>query len=104
MNVAKAKFTGKNYKTNEDTWQNLGTRDQRDHELIREYLNDSPEEFENERWKLRMNNSETMGSGESNWKDSWIAPDGKKRIVTIKNNYEDVMKLEPWIFKRMDKI
>ena len=26
-----------------------------------------------------------------------------KRILTIENNYEGGMKLEPWIFKRMDQ-
>ena len=63
---------------NEDTWENLDTSERTDPELTREYLNDAPEQFENESWKLRMNNSEMMSSRESNWKDSWIAPDGWK--------------------------
>ena len=42
---SKAQFTGKNWKMNEDTWQNLDIRERRDHELIREYLNDAPLRF-----------------------------------------------------------
>ena len=49
MKVAKAQFTGKNWKTNEDTWENLDTREQRDHELIEEYLNEAPGEYGDER-------------------------------------------------------
>ena len=49
MKVAKAQFTRKNWKTNEDTGGDVDTREQRDHELIRGYLNDAPLEFENER-------------------------------------------------------
>ena len=30
---------------NKDTWGNLDTREQRDHELIRGYLNDAPVRF-----------------------------------------------------------
>ena len=41
MKVAKAQFTGKN----EDTWGDLDTSERRDHELIREYLNDAPVEY-----------------------------------------------------------
>ena len=84
MEVAKPHFTGKNWKMNEDTWGDLDTWERRDHELIRGYLKDAPEEFKNESWKLRMNNSEMMGSGESNWKDSWNAPDGWKEFSQSK--------------------
>ena len=104
MKVAKAQFTGKNWKMKEDTWGDLDTWERRDRELIRGYLNDAPEEFENESWKLRMNNSEMMSSRESNWKDSWIAQDGWKEFSHSKQLWEDGNKLEPWIFKRMDKI
>ena len=45
MKVAKAQFAGKNWKTNEDTWQNLDTSERRDPKLIREYLNDAPTRF-----------------------------------------------------------
>ena len=38
----------------------------RDHELIREYLNDAPIRFEERELKVGMNNLEMMGSGESN--------------------------------------
>ena len=41
MKVAKAQITEKNWKMNEDTWQNLDIREQRDHELTREYLDDA---------------------------------------------------------------
>ena len=33
---------------NEDAWENLDTSEWIDAELIREYLNDAPEEFKNE--------------------------------------------------------
>ena len=61
-------------------------------------------DLENESLKMRMNKPEMMAFGESNWKDSWIAPEGSKEFLTIENNYEHGMKLEPWIFKRTDKI
>ena len=47
MGVAEAQFTGKNWKMNEDTWQNLDTREQRDRELTRVNLNDAPEQSGN---------------------------------------------------------
>ena len=104
MKVAKAQFTGKNWKMNEDTWGDLDTWERRDHELIRGYLNDAPEEFKNESWKLRMSNIQKWWPlEERNGNNSWNAPDGKKRIVTIKNNYEDGIKLEPWISWRKGK-
>ena len=34
---------------NEDTWRDLDTREQRDHELIKEYLNEAREEYWDER-------------------------------------------------------
>ena len=48
--------TGTNYKMNEDAWEDLDTWERRDGELIREHLNDAPVRFENDNWKLRMNN------------------------------------------------
>ena len=69
---------------NEDTWQNLDTWERRDHELIREYLNDVPVWFGERELKAWMNNSEMMGYGESIWKDSWIAPDGWKEFSQSK--------------------
>ena len=65
MKVAKVQFTGKNWKTNEDTLGNLNTREQRDHELIRGYLNDAPVRFGERELKAGMNNSAMMGSRES---------------------------------------
>ena len=80
MKVAKAQITGKNWKTNEDTWEYLDTSERRDHELIREYLNDAPVRFGERELKTGMSNSEMMSSGESNWKDSWIALDEWKEF------------------------
>ena len=54
MKVAKAQFTGKNWKTNEDTWENLDTSEQKDHELIKEYLNDAPVRFWEERRDINL--------------------------------------------------
>ena len=88
---------------NEDTWENLDTSERRDHELISGYLNDAPEEFENESWKLRMKTYDMMAFGGKKWKQLMKCSGWVKRISTIKNNYEDDMKLEPWIFKRMDQ-
>ena len=45
MNVAKAQFTGKNWKTKEATSGDLDTSERIDDELIREYLNDAPVRF-----------------------------------------------------------
>ena len=84
MKVAKAQFTGKNWKTNEDTWGDLDTWERRDHELIRGYLNDAPVRFGERELKAGMNNSKMTGSGESIWKDSWIAPDGWKEFSQSK--------------------
>ena len=44
-NKVKGWITGKNLKTNKDTWGNLDTWERRDHELIREYLSDVPVRF-----------------------------------------------------------
>ena len=78
MNVAKAQFIGTNWKMNKDTWHNLDTREQRDHELTRVNLNDALVRFGKQELKVGMNNSEMIGFGELNWKASWIAPDGWK--------------------------
>ena len=55
---------------NEGAWENLDTSEQKDHELIKEYLNDAPVRFGEQELKAGMNKSEMMGSGWSNWKDS----------------------------------
>ena len=88
---------------NKDTWENLDTSERRDHELTREYLNDAPVWFGERELKAWMNNSEMMGSGESNWKDSWNAPDGWKEFSQSKKLWKDGIKLEPWILKRMEQ-
>ena len=51
---------------NEDTWENLDASEQGDPELVSEYLNDAPVRFGERELKAGMNNSEMMGSGESN--------------------------------------
>ena len=102
MKVAMAQFTGKNWKMNEDTWGGLDTWEQRDHELTIVNLNDAPVRFGE--LKAGMNNSEKLGSGESNWRDSWIAPDGYGRNYhNRKQLWEEGIKLEPWILKRMEQ-
>ena len=89
MKVSKAQFTRKNWKTNEDTWYDLDTWERRDHELIRGYLNDAQVRFGEQELKAGMNNSEMKGYRESNWKDSWIAPDGWKNSHNRKQLWED---------------
>ena len=69
---------------NKDAWENLDTWERRDHELIREYLNDAPVWFGEWELKAGMNKSEMMGSWWSNWRDSWIAPDGWKELSQSK--------------------
>ena len=84
MNEVKGWVNGKNKRTNENTWGYLYTWERRDHELIREYLNDAPVRFGECELKAGMNKSEMMGCGESNWKDSWIAPDEWKEFSQLK--------------------
>ena len=42
---------------NEDAWEDLDTWERRDHEPIRDHLNDASVRLENDNWKLRMNKS-----------------------------------------------
>ena len=87
MKVAKAQFTGKNWKTNEDTWGDLDTWERRDHELIRGYLNDSPVRFGECELKAGMNKSSEMmafGWSRKNENSSWNAPDGWKEFSQSK--------------------
>ena len=103
MKVAKAQFTGKNWKTNEDTWGDLDTWERRDHELIRGYLNDASEEFQNESWKLRMNNSEMMAPENQTEKTPELLRMGEKNSHNRKQLWEDGNKLESRILKRMEQ-
>ena len=43
--VKKNESPGKNCEMNEDTWDNLETREWRDRELIEEYWKEAPEEY-----------------------------------------------------------
>ena len=87
----------------EDTWENLDTRERRDHELIEEYLNEAPVWFGERELKAWMNNSEMMALENQTEKTPELLWMGEKNSHN-QNNYEDGMKLEPWIFKRANKI
>ena len=89
---------------NEDAWENLDTWERRDHELIREYLNDAPVRF-GER-ELKAENEQVFWNGGLriiNWEDSWIAPDRWKELSQSKQLREDGNKLESRILKRMEQ-
>ena len=90
MGVAKAQFTGKNGKMNEDTWGNLDTWERRDHELIREYLNDSPVRFVEQ--ELKAENEELWHDGlrkkEMETTHGMLRM-GKKRITRLETIWED---------------
>ena len=51
--------------------------------------------LENNSYTLRMKNYDMMAFGGKKWKQLMKCSGWVKRIVTIKNNYEDGMKLEP---------
>ena len=88
---------------NEDTWENLDTSERRDPDLIREYMNDSPEEYGDERRDInleqleneaenleRINLSEMMAFGWSrNENNSEMLRMGKKRITRLETIWED---------------
>ena len=88
---------------NEDAWEKLDTWERRDHELIKDHLNEAPVKLENDNWKLRMNNPEIMAFGESNWTDSWICTGWIKELSWSKQLWEDGNKLESRILKRMEQ-
>ena len=88
----------------EDAWENLDTNERINHELIKEYLNDAPVRFGEQELKAGMKNPELMASGESNWKDSWIAPEGWKEFSQSKQLWEDGTMLELRILERKHKI
>ena len=103
MKVPKAQITGKNRKTNADTWGDLDTWEQRGHELIRGYLNDAPVRFGEEGWKLEWvitrwwaPENQTEKTPELLWMD-------EKNSHNRKQLWEDGIKLEPWILKRMEQ-
>ena len=104
MNVAKAQFTGKNWKTNEDTWGDLDTWERRGHELIRGYLNDAPVRFVEQ--ELKAENEELWHDGlrrkEMETTHEMLRM-GKKISHNRKQLWEDGIKLEPWISGRTGK-
>ena len=102
MNEEKIKKHREELENDVDTWKNLDTWERRDHELIREYLNDAPVWFGERELKAGMNNYEKMGSEESTWKDSWIAPERWKEFSQSKQLWEYDIKLESRILKRME--
>ena len=72
---------------NEDAWEDLDTWERRDHEPIKDHLNEAPVRLENDNWKLRMNNYETMAP--KNQTENTLNYSGwVKRNLTIENNYE----------------
>ena len=104
MRLAKAQFTGKSWKTNEDTWGDLDTWERRDHELIRGYLNDAPVRFGE--WYLHAENEELWHDGlrrkEMETTHEMLRM-GEKNSHSRKQLWDDGMKLEPWIFGRTGK-
>ena len=102
MRLAKAQITGKNWKMNEDTWQNLDIREQRDRELIRGYLNDAPEEFKNESRKLEWIILRWWAPENQTEKNLELLRIGEKNSLNRKQLWEDGIKLAPWILKRME--
>ena len=90
---------------NKDAWENLDTWERRDHELIREYLNDGPVRLGEQQLKAGMNNPEMMGSGGKEMKTTHeMLPDGWKEFSRSKQLWEDGLELEPRISERTDKI
>ena len=61
----------------------LDAKEQRDHELIKEHLNEAPGYIENDSWNERTKNSSGMiASGENKREsNSWQTPDGEKRNI-----------------------
>ena len=62
-NEVKEWITGKNCEMNEDTWEDLDTLERRDHEPIKDHLNEAPVKYETDNWQLRMNKPELTDSG-----------------------------------------
>ena len=90
---------------NEDARENLDTWERRDHELIRDHLNEAPVRF----WRTIAESWEWINL-------KWWTPDnqtektlellrmGEKNCLNWKQLWEDDNKLESWIIERMDKI
>ena len=74
---------------NKDAWENLDTWERRDHELIREYLNDGPVRLGEQQLKAGMNNPEMMGSGEQIEKNLELLRIGEKNSDNRKQLWED---------------
>ena len=105
MKVAKAQFTGKNWKTNEDTCWDLDTWEQRDHEPIRGYLNDASEDSRKRvegwegiilRWRATENQSEKtlelLQMGEKNLREHESSREGTRfrgKTLLLSSNVEN---------------
>ena len=88
---------------NEDTWENLDTSARRDPELIREYLNDAPEDLENESWKLEWIILRWCAPENQTEKTPELLRMGEKNSHNQKQLWEDGIKLELHIFGNTDK-
>ena len=105
MKVTKAQITGKNLQMNEDTWESLDTREWRDHELIRGYLNDPPVKFGEQELKVENEKySEMMAFGLS---IKEATPEMHRVVEKYFHNQKqlwvDGIKLKPWNLKRMEQ-
>ena len=80
-----------------DTWGRI------DLELIRDHLNDAPIRLENDNWKLRMNNLKWWTPDNQTKKTLELLRIGENNSHYQKQLWEDDIKLEPWILKRMEQ-
>ena len=90
----------------ENEWRYLkefDTREQRDHELLRGYLHDAPERFGERELKAGMNNSEMMAPENQTEKTLELLWMGENNSHNQKQLWKDGIKIEPWIFERMEQ-
>ena len=83
-------------------WREFDTREWRDHELIREYLNDAPVRLGEQQLKAGMNNPEMMGSGGKEMKTTHEMLWMDEKNFHNQNNYER-MATSSRILKRMEQ-
>ena len=102
-NEVKGWITGKNLRTNEDTWGNLDTWERGDHEPNRDHLNEAPVRLKDESWKLEWIILRWWAPENQTEKTPELLRMGEKNSHNRKQLWEDGIKLEPWIFDRTDK-